>query len=230
MNKIILAIGLVLGMAQFSHAGEKTIAWDKVDQVREQQVVSEVKRQIKNENSEIAKAIEDADSQNHGIENVKVIEIGSLDINGTIRQHFANCEYVGVDVGQGPNVDLVCEGQSVDHPDNTYDVSGSCNCFEHNPHWVETFRNMWRMTKVGGLVFVSVPTTGCPEHGTHENKPGDSPLTIDIGWNYYKNLTEADYRENFNLEDMFSEYQFSEFHQENGADVTHDIYFYGFKK
>lgn len=160
----------------------------------------------------------------------KVIEIGSLDINGTIRQHFTNCEYVGVDVGQGPNVDLVCEGQNVDHPDNTYDVSGSCNCFEHNPHWVETFKNMWRMTKVGGLVFVSVPTTGCPEHGTHENKPGDSPLTIGIGWNYYKNLTESDYRENFNLEEMFSEYQFSEFHQENDADVTHDIYFYGFKK
>ena len=83
MNKIILAIGLVLGMAQFSHAGEKTIAWDKVDQVREQQVVSEVKRQIKNENSEIAKAIEDADSQNHGIENVKVIEIGSYSTGRT---------------------------------------------------------------------------------------------------------------------------------------------------
>ena len=162
--------------------------------------------------------------------NTNMIEIGSLDINGTIRKHFTDCHYVGVDVGQGPNVDLVCEGQNVDHPDNSYDVSGSCNCFEHNPHWIGTFQNMWRMTRVGGLVFVSVPTIGCPEHGTHQNKPDDSPLTIKRGWDYYKNLTEQDYRDNFDLDSMFSEYHFREFHEENGADVTHDIYFYGFKK
>ena len=161
--------------------------------------------------------------------NKKVIEIGSLDINGTIRDFFTECEYVGVDVGEGPHVDVVCSGQEVDHPDNTYDVSCSCNCFEHNPYWVETFRNMHRMTREGGLVFVSVPTTGCPEHGTHGHKPDDSPLTIKRGWNYYKNLTEQDYRDNFNLDEMFSSYKFEEVHI-LGNPEAHDIYFYGFKK
>lgn len=161
-------------------------------------------------------------------ENKKVIEIGSLDINGTIRSFFEGCEYVGVDVGEGPHVDLVCPGQEVDHPDNTYDVSCSCNCFEHNPYWVETFRNMHRMTREGGLVFVSAPTTGCPEHGTHGHKPEDSPLTIKRGWNYYKNLTEQDYRDNFNLDEMFSSYTFEENHVERPE--AHDIYFHGFKK
>ena len=90
----------------------------------------------------------------------KVIEIGSLDINGSVRGYFADCEYIGVDVGEGKNVDLVCEGQKVDHPDGTYDTSLSCNCFEHNPHWVETFRNMHRMTKKDGLVFGECKTYG----------------------------------------------------------------------
>jgi SAM-dependent methyltransferase len=159
-------------------------------------------------------------------ENSKVIEIGSLDINGTIRRFFSDCQYVGVDVGEGPCVDLVCSGHEVDHADNTYDTSCSCNCFEHNPHWVETFRNMWRMTRVGGLVFVAVPTTGTREHGTHESIPEDSPLTLQKGWNYYKNLTIQDFEDNFNLDDMFSTFKFQELHQ-GGA---HDIYFYGIKK
>jgi SAM-dependent methyltransferase len=168
------------------------------------------------------------DNNPNYFKNTKVIEIGSLDINGTIRNLFSDCEYVGVDVGEGPHVDLVCPGQEVDHPDNTYDVSCSCNCFEHNPEWVETFRNMHRMTREGGLVFVSVPTTGCPEHGTHENKPEDSPLTLKRGWNYYKNLTEQDYRNNFNLDEMFSTYKFEEYRDDKST--TYDIYFYGFKK
>jgi SAM-dependent methyltransferase len=159
--------------------------------------------------------------------NAKIIEIGSLDINGTIRSFFENCDYVGVDVGPGKGVDLVCEGQKVDHPDNTYDASCSCNCFEHNPYWVETFRNMFRLTKSGGLIFVSVPTTGRPPHGTHEISPEDSPLTISIGWNYYKNLTEKDFTDNFNLNEMFSEFKFEEYHEENSE---HDLYFFGIKK
>jgi len=154
----------------------------------------------------------------------KVLEIGSLNINGTIRDFFNYCDYLGVDVGQGPCVDIVCEGQNVDHPDNTYDTVASCECFEHNPHWVETFQNMYRMTKPGGLVFMSCATTGRPEHGTTRTSPSDSPLTIGIGWDYYKNLTEQDFRDNFNIDEMFSEYKFE-------VGTSHpDLYFYGVKK
>ena len=35
----------------------------------------------------------------------KVLEIGSLDINGSIRQFFSGCEYIGVDLGEGNGVD-----------------------------------------------------------------------------------------------------------------------------
>lgn len=147
----------------------------------------------------------------------KVLEIGSLNINGTIRDLFVDCDYLGVDVGEGKDVDLVCLGQDLDHPDQTYDTTISCECFEHNPDWEETFLNMHRMTKIGGLVIFSCATTGRPEHGTSRCSPADAPL---ISWDYYRNLTEQD----FNVDGMFSEHQFS---TNTG---THDLYFYGVKK
>lgn len=155
--------------------------------------------------------------------NAKVLEVGSLDINGTMRSHFKDCDYTGVDVAEGPSVDLVCEGQLVDHPDGTYDTTGSCNCFEHNPFWVETFQNMYRMTKKDGLVFITVPTTGAPEHGTSNAKPEDSPLTVGKGWEYYKNLTEEDFRTNFDIDSMFHSYKFE-------TNDTPELFFQGFKK
>ena len=85
--------------------------------------------------------------------NQKVLEIGSLNINGTIRDFFNDCNYIGIDVGFGPNVDIVCEGQSYNAPDKSYDVICSAECFEHNPYWMETFKNMLRLCKEDGLVF-----------------------------------------------------------------------------
>jgi hypothetical protein len=31
----------------------------------------------------------------------KVLEVGSLDINGSIRDFFTDCQYIGVDLGEG---------------------------------------------------------------------------------------------------------------------------------
>lgn len=152
----------------------------------------------------------------------RVLEIGSLDINGSVRGFFQGGFYVGVDVGPGPGVDVVCEGQNYPAPDASFDVVLSCECMEHNPHWVETWHNMLRICRPGGLVVMTCATTGRPEHGTTRTTPHDSPLTIGKGWNYYKNLTESDFR---GVTDMSS---FSTF----GFSVNTrscDLYFYGVK-
>jgi len=154
-------------------------------------------------------------------ENKKILEVGSLNINGTVRIFFNNCDYLGIDVGPGRDVDLVCQGQDLDHPDNTYDVSISCECFEHNPYWVETFHNMIRMTRTGGMVIMSCATTGRLEHGTARTTPHDAPL---IPWDYYMNLTEQDFVREFDLENIFGKYEFEVY------DVHHDLYFYGIKR
>ena len=154
----------------------------------------------------------------------KVLEVGSLDINGSVRQFFHVCDYTGIDVGEGRGVDLVVGGQDYDAPDESFDTVISAECFEHNPYWVETFQNMIRVCKKEGLVVMTCATTGRPEHGTTKTTPGDSPLTVNIGWEYYKNLTEEDFREHFDFDEIFSEHHFSVNEQ------SHDLYFAGKKK
>ena len=151
----------------------------------------------------------------------KVLEVGSLDINGSVRQFFTDCDYLGIDVGEGKGVDLVCQGQEFQAPAFSFNTAISCECFEHNPYWIATFENMHRVVEKGGLVVMSCATTGRAEHGTRASSPQDAPL---VEWDYYKNLTEEDFRKAFELDKMFSEYEFSTNNQ------THDLYFYGVKK
>lgn len=148
----------------------------------------------------------------------KVLEIGSLNINGTVRSFFNDCDYTGIDIVNGPCVDVVVEsGHLYDEPDNTFDTVCSLECFEHNRYWLETFTNMYRMSKPEGLLFFTCATTGRPEHGTHGNSPTCSPGTLD----YYRNLTDDDFCNAFDFDKCFSEYEFKV------NDNSHDLYFWG---
>ena len=152
----------------------------------------------------------------------RVLEIGSLNINGTARQFFNVDEYIGVDVGKGPGVDVVISGDEYDDA-MPFDCVISCECFEHNPKWQETFVNMIRLCKQGGLVIFTCATTGRPEHGTSQATPQDSPLTIAKGWNYYQNLTADDFTDTIDFSAFFSEWMFDNHPQ------ACDLYFYGIK-
>lgn len=148
----------------------------------------------------------------------RVLEVGSLNINGTVRDFFTDCDYVGVDLEHGLGVDMVEQGQELDFEDRDFDVSISAECFEHNPFWLETFLNMRRMT--AGLVIVTCATVGRAEHGTHGHEPSSSPFTVDR-WDYYQNLTEQDFHDAIDLDELFVAYEFTT------NDFTHDLYFWG---
>jgi len=145
-----------------------------------------------------------------------VLEIGSLNINGSIRPFFEKCTYVGVDLGEGADVDVVARGEDLTYDDGDFDIVASCECFEHNPEWVATLNNMIRMCS--GLVFFSCATTGRKEHGTRRTSPQDAPFCGD----YYRNLTEEDVRREIDLS-VFKRYEFS-----TNSDC-HDLYFWGIK-
>ena len=122
---------------------------------------------------------------------------------------------------EGEGVDLVVPGDEVALPDGSIDLAISCECFEHNPRWVETFRNMHRMTMPGGLVLVTCASTGRREHGTARTTPAQSPGTTARGWDYYRNLSRRDFEEHFRLAEMFERHAFFR------NDVSKDLYFIG---
>ncbi len=156
-------------------------------------------------------------------DNVSVLEIGSFDVNGSVREYFSRVkEFVGVDVIAGKGADIVAQGQEVTF-DRQFDVVVSTECFEHNPYYKETFVNMVRHTRSGGLVIFSCASTGRPEHGTSRAGPHDSPGTVALGWEYYKNL-EADDFSGLALNEQFEGWHFF-YNQEK-----HDLYFLGIKK
>ena len=138
----------------------------------------------------------------------RVLEVGSLDINGSVRQFFSGGSYVGLDVAAGPGVDVVCQGQEYAAPDGSYDVVISCEAMEHNPHWVGTMENMIRVCRPGGLVVMTCATVGRPEHGTARTDPHASPLTVQLGWNYYRNLRVKDFEQAIDFKSQFSAYRF----------------------
>ena len=51
----------------------------------------------------------------------RVLEVGSLDLNGSVRRFFSNCAYTGIDVAPGKGVDIVCQGQEFRGPDGSFD-------------------------------------------------------------------------------------------------------------
>lgn len=153
---------------------------------------------------------------------VKVLDIGSLDINGNNRYLFTDAEYIGLDIGEGPNVDVVSRGHEYKSKE-LFDVTISSECFEHDEYWVLTFANMVRLTKPNGMVVFSCASANRPEHGTRRTSPQDSPFTSQIENDYYRNLNIEDFNE-FPLDKWFSEYKFIENRNPD------DLYFYGVRK
>lgn len=151
-----------------------------------------------------------------------VIEIGSLDVNGSVRRFFENCRYTGIDLGAGPGVDIVASGATYAGPSGGFDTVISCEALEHDPQWADTFRNGLRMMKPGGMMLVTCAGLGRRQHGTPLFSPGDSPLTAAHGGAYYRNLSEADFRSLGDLGQWFSWHAFFADH------VIRDLYFVGF--
>ena len=153
----------------------------------------------------------------------KVLEIGSYDVNGSVRACFAGSDYLGVDLTPGPGVDEVCAGDEVALPDESVDLAISCECFEHTPRWSETFLNMVRMTRPGGVVLFTCATTGRLEHGTARTSPDMSPGTRSVHASYYRNLTAADFRARSAPDGLFDSHFFLTNRYSN------DLYFAGMK-
>ena len=136
-------------------------------------------------------------------------------------EKFKNCNVV--DIGEGPNVDVVSKGHEF-KSEKRFDIVISTECFEHDMYYKETLKNCVKLCKAGGMFIFTCASTGRAEHGTARTSVGDAPLLKGEWSNYYKNLTEQDIRDVLNIEGIFSDFQF--YYESNHK----DLYFWGIKK
>jgi len=115
-----------------------------------------------------------------------VVEVGSRDINGSLRSLFVGKEYVGVDILPGENVDLVADAaQPLPLPNNKFDVAVCIAVFEHTPDTAAIIKSMTEVMRPGGKMLL-MAAYQWPAHSA-----------IDGGWalhpgEYYANIPESD--------------------------------------
>lgn len=135
---------------------------------------------------------------------VRVLDVGSLDINWNNRYLFRNLDYTGIDIGEWPNVDVVCDAKDFDW--DPYDVVISTEMLEHNKFAKESVQNMVRLLKSGGLLLITCAWPWRPEHGTTRTSPQDAPFTND----YYRNVSVEELQSWIDCT-LFSKIEFSFF-------------------
>lgn len=87
---------------------------------------------------------------------LRVLEVGSYDVNGTVRDLFVGVhEYVGVDVVPGPGVDQVYDGFDLPFDTGSFDVVVSTEMLEHCTAPWHVMAEMARVCVDGGHVLVT---------------------------------------------------------------------------
>lgn len=114
-------------------------------------------------------------------QNVRVIEIGSQDINGTLRDVSpTSFEYIGVDFVAGKGVDVILDDPYKLPFDSGYaDIVLSSSCFEHSEMFWIVFLEILRVLKPKGLFYLNVPS-----NGTFHRYPADC-------WRFYPDSGRA---------------------------------------
>lgn len=113
---------------------------------------------------------------------LKILEFGSLDINGSVRSVLQQHSqlFIGVDVQDGPGVDIVDDAETFDS-DQRFDIVVCCEVFEHTPRWREIIQNSHRLMVDGGLFIATMAGEGRPPHSAIDENPIRD-------WEYYANV------------------------------------------
>jgi SAM-dependent methyltransferase len=98
-----------------------------------------------------------------------VVEFGSLDVNGSIRDLFRGTDYTGIDLLAGPGVDEVCDAAEYEHP-VAVDLVLCCETLEHSPYAGKIVANAARLLRPGGWLIL---TTAGPRRLPHSADGGD---------------------------------------------------------
>ncbi|MEX2681004.1 MAG: class I SAM-dependent methyltransferase [Candidatus Sigynarchaeota archaeon] len=112
--------------------------------------------------------------QRDEIENKRVLEIGSYDVNGKSRnivEMFHPREYFGIDIKAGKNVDMVCDIEHVVNKfgRNSFDVVITTELLEHVKDWRKAISNIKNVLKEHGVAIITTVPRGYPYHPDPED-------------------------------------------------------------
>ena len=110
-----------------------------------------------------------------------LVEIGSQDVNGSIRQVAPQvAKYIGVDFAEGKGVDIILDDPyTLPFDDNSIDVCVASSVFEHSEMFWLLFLEILRILKPDGLFYLNVPS-----NGTFHRYPVDC-------WRFYPDSGQA---------------------------------------
>ena len=137
-------------------------------------------------------------------DNLSILDVGSFDVGGSIRDFFPRNNYTGVDLAKGPNVDVVLDGSRLHKLNQKFNIVISCECFEHTENWKEIFLSMHNVCKEDGYVIFTCASRGRIEHGTFRTTKSDSPGT---NGTYYKNIFKSEFIKSFDLKKLFQKFE-----------------------
>jgi SAM-dependent methyltransferase len=108
-----------------------------------------------------------AKTRDHNLQDLGVLECGSLNVNGSVRVFF-NGPYHGIDMQDGPGVDQVISSWDIEFEEE-FDVVVSTEMFEHDAYFWKSMVTMTRALKQGGYLLLTTRGIGFPFH----EYPGD---------------------------------------------------------
>jgi len=90
------------------------------------------------------------------VENSRILEVGSLNVNGSIRESIGKGggEYIGIDWRAGPNVDAISLASRMSF-DQRFDAVVSASMLEHDPEWQLSLVNIVSHMKEDGILCLS---------------------------------------------------------------------------
>lgn len=109
-----------------------------------------------------------AEVERFGLAGKETLEVGSLDVNGSVRSLFSG-GYTGIDMRDGPGVDIVGTADALPFVAHRFDVVVSTEMLEHDPSPWLSLAEMGRVLKTGGHLILTTRGNGFFEH----NEPSD---------------------------------------------------------